>query len=104
MGQTVDCLTFGSEGGGISGQILVEILEYFDSIDLFPRAPGGPIPMMILYRNQSRLDLTLINYINDDGHPWKICLGVPYATVIWQVGENLPLVTVVIDVVDKHRI
>ena len=34
--QTVDCLTFGSGGGAISGQILVEILEYFDSIDLFP--------------------------------------------------------------------
>ena len=42
MGQTVDCLTFGSEGGGISGQILVNILEYFDSIDLFPRVPVAP--------------------------------------------------------------
>ena len=27
MGQTVDCITFGSEGGGISGHILVDILE-----------------------------------------------------------------------------
>ena len=48
MGKQVDCLTFGSESGGITGEILVEILTYFDSIDLFPRLPGGPIPMLII--------------------------------------------------------
>ena len=45
--------------------------------------------MMILDGHQIRLDPTFINYINDDGHPWKICLGVPYATVLWQVGDAL---------------
>ena len=43
--------------------------------------------MMILDGNQSLLDTKFINYINDNGHPWKICLGVPYATVLWQVGD-----------------
>ena len=46
-------LTFASESGGISGKILVEILEYFDKIDLFPCVPGGPIPMLIVDGHQS---------------------------------------------------
>ena len=86
-GKEVDCLTFASESGGISGDILVEILKYFDKIDLFPRVPGGPIPMLIVDGHQSRLDPKFIDYINDDGHVWKVCLGVPYATVLWQVGD-----------------
>jgi hypothetical protein len=40
-GKVVDCLTFSSESGGISGDILVDILKYFDQIDLFPRVMVG---------------------------------------------------------------
>ena len=32
-GKVVDCLTFISESGGITGNILVDILTYFDQID-----------------------------------------------------------------------
>ena len=35
-GKVVDCLVFVSESG-----------TYFDSIELFPRVPGGPIPFLI---------------------------------------------------------
>ncbi len=35
-GKIVDCLTFASESGGITGEILVKVLKYFDGIDLFP--------------------------------------------------------------------
>ena len=86
-GKEIDCLTFASEGGGINGGILVEILKYFDGIDLFPCVPGGPIPMLVVDGHQSRLDPLFIKYINDPGHKWKICFGVPYATVLWQVGD-----------------
>jgi hypothetical protein len=44
-GKMVDCLVFTSESGGITSGILVETLTYFDSIDLFLRVPGGPIPL-----------------------------------------------------------
>ena len=28
-----------------------------------------------------------VEYINDKNHTWKVCLGVPYATTLWQVGD-----------------
>ena len=86
-GKIVDCLTYVSESGGITGDILVEILKYFDDIDLFPCIDGDPIPVLILDGHQSRLDPKFVEYINDEVHQWKVCLGVPYATTLWQVGD-----------------
>ena len=85
--KVVECLTFGSESGGITGEILVGILQYFDEIDLFPRQRDGPIPMLIVDGHQSRLDPSFVEYINDHQHKWKVSFGVPYATNIWQVGD-----------------
>ena len=31
----IDCLTFVSESGGITGEILVKVVQHFDHIDLF---------------------------------------------------------------------
>jgi hypothetical protein len=86
-GKVVDCFVFTLESSGITGGILVKILTYFDSIELFPRVPGGPIPVLIVYRHQSCLATIFVEYINDQGHTWKVCLGVPYATTLWQVGD-----------------
>ena len=36
-GKEVDCLTFASKSGGITGAILVKIMEYFDTLQLFER-------------------------------------------------------------------
>ena len=62
-GKVVDCLTYTSESGGITGEILVEILTYFDSIELFPRVPGRPIPVVIVDGHQSRLAPVFVEYI-----------------------------------------
>ena len=35
-GKEVDCLAFATESGGITGKILVQVLTYFDLINLFP--------------------------------------------------------------------
>ena len=82
-GKEVDCLTFVSKSGGITGGILVEILKYFDLLGLFPRVPGGPIPVLILNGHQSHLDPSFTKYINGQDHEWRVCLGVHYATVLW---------------------
>ncbi len=29
-----------------------------------------------------------IDYINNVSNWWKVCLGVPYATSFWQVGDS----------------
>ena len=54
---------------------------------LFPRVEGGPIPMLIIDGHQSRLGPKFIRYINDKGHTWIVCFGVPCATTLWQVGD-----------------
>jgi hypothetical protein len=43
--------------------------------------------MLIVDGHQSRLDPAFVSYINDPAHEWRVCLGVPYATVLWQVGD-----------------
>jgi hypothetical protein len=86
-GKVVACLAYTSESGGITGEILVEILTYFDSIDLFLRVPGGPIHMLIVDGHKSRLAPVFVEYINNKNNTWKVCLGVPYATTLWQVGD-----------------
>ncbi len=86
-GKVVDCLAYTSKNGGITGEILVEILTYFDSIDPFPPVPGGPNPILIVDGHQSRLAPVFVEYINNKNNTWKVCLGVPYATTLWQVGD-----------------
>ena len=86
-GKEVDCLAFVTESGGITGEILVQVLTYFDLIDLLPRVIGGPILVLIVDGPQSRLNPAFIDYINDERHQWKVCFGVPYVTTIWQVGD-----------------
>ena len=85
--KNVDCLAFATESGGITGNILVQFLTYFDLIDLFPRVSGGPIPVLIVDCHQSQLNPSFIHYINDERHHWNVCFGVPHATTIWQVGD-----------------
>jgi hypothetical protein len=85
--KVVDCQCYVSESGGITGDILVEILRYFDEIQLFPSEENGPTPVLVVGGHQSRLDPKFVEYINTEGHHWKVCLGVPYATSLWQVGD-----------------
>jgi hypothetical protein len=87
-GKVVDYLTFTSKSGGITGKILVKILTYFSSFDLFPCVPGGPIPLLIIDEHQRCLAPVFVEYITNKNHTWKVCLGVPYATSLWQVGDT----------------
>ena len=48
---------------------------------------NGKIPVIVIDCHQSRLDPAFIAYINNPAHLWKVCLGVPYATSLWQVGD-----------------
>ena len=41
----------------------------------------------ITYDYATKLTSLKVDYINNESHPWKVCLGVPYATTLWQVGD-----------------
>ena len=44
-GKMIDYLTFSSKSGGITAEILVDILKYFDRKEIFPPIPHGPRSM-----------------------------------------------------------
>ena len=46
-GKLVPCLTYASKSGGITGEILVQILKEFDTLDLFSHVNGN-IPVIVI--------------------------------------------------------
>jgi hypothetical protein len=84
----IPMMAYMSESGGITAAILVNILATLDKQDDFPRVPGGPLPFLMIDGHSSRLDPIFLAYINNPAHVWKVCLGVPYATSYWQVGDS----------------
>jgi hypothetical protein len=86
-GKKVPCMAFVLESGGITAEILVDVLKNFDELDLFPRTENGPTPFLLVDGHHSRMSPQFMEYINDKGHLWRVCFGVPYATSLWQVGD-----------------
>ena len=76
-----------SESGSITADILVCGLTILDELDVFPRG-SGITPFLLLDGHQSRLERKLLTYINNCDHRWKVCLGVPYGTSLWQLGDR----------------
>ena len=78
-----------NEGGGINGEILKEIFETLDELKVFNDIRNeGMQPFVLLDGHQSRFDAQFLEYINDVKHPWCFCIGVPYGTALWQVGDS----------------
>ena len=86
-GKVVPCFTRWSESGGMSSTILKECFETIDHFKLLPRTPGV-FPFAILDGHGSRLEVPFLKYINDKTTEWCVCLGVPYGTAYWQVGDS----------------
>lgn len=66
----------------------MSILTTLDNMDVFPRSEDGPIPGLIVDGHATRMHPKFLNYINDVRHPWRVWLGIPYATSYWQVGDS----------------
>jgi hypothetical protein len=66
--------------------MLAAMLELIDREGVYDRSDGKQ-PVLILDGHGSRMKLPFLKYINDKSHPWTVCLGVPYGTHIWQVGD-----------------
>ncbi|KAI2504990.1 hypothetical protein MHU86_9433 [Fragilaria crotonensis] len=76
-----------SESGSITGDLLVKMLAAIDKLGVFNRSDGVP-PFLLLNGHGSRFDLTFLQYINRDKTKWNVCIGVPYGTSYWQVGDS----------------
>jgi hypothetical protein len=59
-----------------------------DDLKLFPRDDPNVKPFLLLDGHGSRLELPFLSYVNNEEHPWVVCIGVPYGTSYWQVGDS----------------
>ena len=86
-GKRVPCLIQWSKHGGVTATILTNCLRHMDKLELFQRTDSLK-PFILLDGHSSRFDLELVDYIRDKEHPWSVCIGLPYGTHIWQVGDS----------------
>ena len=76
-----------SESGSITADLLVSMLKVIDKTEVFDRT-DGIAPFLLLDGHGSRVQLTFLEYINNPANPWSVCIGVPYGTLYWQVGDS----------------
>lgn len=76
-----------SENGSITADLLTDMLKTIDGLGVFDRSDGVP-PFLLLDGHGSRFDLTFLTYINNIDTKWNVCIGVPYGTSYWQVGDS----------------
>ena len=71
----------------VKSKLLASMLKHIDDCEVFDQTNGIP-PFLPLDGHGSRFKLPFLEYINDDKHKWMVCIGVPYGTCIWQVGDS----------------
>jgi hypothetical protein len=84
QGKEIPCFVCTSPKASITSQLLADMLQYMDSLQVFDRS-GNKKPFLLLDGHQSCMIVPFLQYIHGAGHEWVCCIGVPYATHIWQV-------------------
>jgi hypothetical protein len=84
----VACFCCCSENGSINANLLVEMLKTMDSLKVFDRSDKVSPFLLVLDGHGSRFELPFLQYINNPLTHWNVCVGVPYGTLYWQVGDS----------------
>ena len=87
QGKEVACLTRWSPKGSITSDILIDIVSSLDYLEVFDRSNGRQ-PLLLLDGHGSRFALDFLRYVTHPDHQWCVCIGVPYGTALWQVGDS----------------
>jgi len=64
------------------------MLATLDVLNVIPRDDNNAKPFFLIDGHNSRLQLPFLEYINTPKDHWVVCLGVPYGTALWQVGDS----------------
>ena len=86
-GKEIPALVRWNESGSITSEILVEAISTLDVMNVVER-DNGKKPFLLLDGHDSRLESPFLEYINTPEDHWVVCLGVPYGTALWQVGDS----------------
>jgi hypothetical protein len=76
-----------SKNGSISSQLLTNMLSKMDDYCLFDRR-NGTNPFLLCDRHGSLFEEPFLEYTLDSNMPWTCCIGVPYGTSMWQLGDS----------------
>ena len=76
-----------SESGSITSDLLAKMLQHIDFYAQ-PDHTSDAIPFLLLDGHGSHFEEPFLDYINNDLHRWKVCIGVLYGTNLWQVGVS----------------
>ena len=78
-----------SEKGGITNEILTDILHTIDSLNVFQEYQTNNVtPFLLVDRHMTRFSRIFLEYITNPNHLWKVSIGVLYGTSLWQVGNS----------------
>lgn len=86
-GKEIPALIKWNDTATITSDILIEVLSTLDHLQVIPRNDGIK-PFLLLDGHGSRLELPFLRYINTPEDHWVVCLGVPYGTALWQIGDS----------------
>jgi hypothetical protein len=90
-GQDLPCFVCTSPNASITSELLVEMLSTIDQSGIFPQNNELGMPFLLIDGHHSRTRIPFLEYINDEEHRWKVCIGVPYATHMWQPHDSSEL-------------
>jgi hypothetical protein len=83
-GKEVPCFYGTAPKASITSNLLADMLKFIDDCSVFDCSVAKLF--LLLDGHGSRMMLPFLQYINNPQHEWVCCIGVPYATHIWQVG------------------
>jgi len=88
-GVDVPCMCRWTPKSSIDGSILLDIVKTLDILQVFrAERANSLVPMLLVDAHGSRFDLNFLEYINNPETEWCVCIGVPYGTSLWQVGDS----------------
>ena len=85
-GKEIPCYCDWSENRSITSPILANILRTLDEYGVCDRG-DGVTSFLLLDGCRSRFGLPFLDYICAPKHEWVVCIGVPYGTAMWQIGD-----------------
>jgi len=86
-GKSIPCYCCCSNNVSITGALLKDMLMAIDQQNVFD-CTTSLNPFLLLDGHGSQFELEFLSYIHSEDTKWDVCIGLPYGTSYWQVGDS----------------
>ena len=87
-GCTIPAFVTFSDSGGITSQILTDVLKHIDNCEVFKRQTDSFTPTIQLDGHHSRFGLEFLEYCRQPRTKWDVSIGCPESTHLWQIQDS----------------